>query len=152
MWTEDAISLLTTQVGPSWRHLLFPSIKEWIRQTGLLQNGRKSSSLPFPEHLVLDSYNLVCCAYQLNDYILINFKCHAPEPLLVLKKCGLTNREIQVLAYLPLGYTNQQIASALNISEVTVKKHMEHIGRKLDARGRTMIMRKAEQLRLSLKE
>ncbi len=152
MWTEDALDMMNSQVGPSWRHLLFPSIREWIIQIGLLKRRGKSHSQILPEHLVLDSYNLVCSAYALNDYILINFKRLETEPFLTLKKFGLTTQEIRVLTSLRLGYSNRQIASKLGISEVTVKKHMEHIGRKLKVRGRTMILRQAELLKRSLSE
>jgi hypothetical protein len=46
-----------------------------------------------------------------------------------------------------LGYTNQQIPDAISICEVMVKKHMGHIGYKLDAVVITMILRRAEQLK-----
>jgi DNA-binding NarL/FixJ family response regulator len=152
MWTEDALSMLNSQVGPSWRNLLFPSIREWLRQTNLLENLRKNKSRIYPEHLIIDSYNLSCCAYPLEGYILVNFKHHSSELSPLLKKYGLTTRESQVLTNLPLGYSNQQIASVLGISEVTVKKHMEKISKKLGVSGRTNILRQAEELRLSLKE
>jgi DNA-binding NarL/FixJ family response regulator len=151
MWTDDALKMIESHAGPSWRDLLLPKIQEWVRQAGLLKNGRKKADRPCPEHLVLDSFNLDCCAYLLESYILVNFKKHETDPFLILKKCGLTKREIQVLAYLPLGYSNRQIASALGISEVTVKKHMERIGQRLDVSGRTAIMRQAEVLKRSLK-
>jgi DNA-binding NarL/FixJ family response regulator len=151
MWTRDALKMLKSNLGSSWRDIILPTLREWIRQTGLQQNGRKSASGPCPEHLVLDSFNLECCAYPLEGHILINFKRHESDPFLILKKSGLTKREIEVISYLPLGYTNRQIATVLGISEVTVKKHIERIGPKLNAVGRTSIMCKAEVLRRSLK-
>ena len=67
-----------------------------------------------------------------------------------LSEIGLSPREIDVLEYLPLGLTNTQIALALGIQEVTVKKHLQSVGRKLDAQGKTEILyqalRRKEQL------
>jgi DNA-binding NarL/FixJ family response regulator len=48
-----------------------------------------------------------------------------------------TPREQQVLAELELGLPNKLIAAKLNLSENTVKMHIQHIMRKCDARNRT---------------
>jgi DNA-binding NarL/FixJ family response regulator len=49
----------------------------------------------------------------------------------------LTPREKQVLAALELGLPNKLIAAKLNLSENTVKMHIQHIMRKCSARNRT---------------
>jgi DNA-binding NarL/FixJ family response regulator len=49
----------------------------------------------------------------------------------------LTRREKQVFAELELGLPNKMIASKLNLSENTVKMHIQHIMRKCYARNRT---------------
>lgn len=49
----------------------------------------------------------------------------------------LTHREIEVLRQIASGRTNRQAASALNISEQTVKNHISHIFAKLDVTDRT---------------
>jgi DNA-binding NarL/FixJ family response regulator len=49
----------------------------------------------------------------------------------------LTPREQHVLAELELGLPNKLIASKLNLSENTVKMHIQHIMRKCAARNRT---------------
>jgi DNA-binding CsgD family transcriptional regulator len=64
-----------------------------------------------------------------------------------LARYGLSKQQIAVLSYLPLGYTNRQIADAIGIKEVTVKKHLHHIGAKLHALGRTEILFQAITLR-----
>lgn len=43
----------------------------------------------------------------------------------------LTGREIQILALLADGLTNQQIAARLGRSPMTVKSHLAHVGVKL---------------------
>lgn len=49
---------------------------------------------------------------------------------------ALTKREVDVLHLMSGGHTNGQIASRLVISEGTVKSHVKHILRKLDAANR----------------
>jgi DNA-binding CsgD family transcriptional regulator len=48
----------------------------------------------------------------------------------------LTRREIEVLMHMADGETNRCIAARLFVSEVTVKAHVKHILRKLDAGNR----------------
>ena len=48
----------------------------------------------------------------------------------------LTSRETQILMYVADGNTNRQIASALEISEQTIKNHVSAILRKLNANDR----------------
>ena len=48
----------------------------------------------------------------------------------------LTSRESQILSYVANGNTNKQIASALQISEQTIKNHVSAILRKLNANDR----------------
>ena len=50
--------------------------------------------------------------------------------------CGLTEREIEVLALLAGGRTNKQIAAALFLSPRTVQHHVAHIYDKIDRRTR----------------
>jgi DNA-binding NarL/FixJ family response regulator len=52
----------------------------------------------------------------------------------------LTPREQQVLAALALGLPNKLIAARLNLSENTVKMHIQHIMRKCSARNRTEVV------------
>lgn len=66
----------------------------------------------------------------------------------ILSRIGLTKREIETLSYLPLGYTNQQIATAMAISVSGVKKHLRNLGKKLNTAGRLETLFRA----LSLKE
>jgi DNA-binding NarL/FixJ family response regulator len=56
----------------------------------------------------------------------------------------LTPRELQVLNLLCGGLPNKQIASALSISESTIKVHLQHISEKLRIKGRLALIRYAE--------
>jgi DNA-binding NarL/FixJ family response regulator len=67
----------------------------------------------------------------------------SPEKALV----DLTPRERHVLAALKLGLPNKLIAVKLNLSENTVKMHIQHIMRKCSARNRTeAVLRWSERL------
>lgn len=52
----------------------------------------------------------------------------------------LTNREQSVVEHLAKGWTNKEIANALEITEQTVKEHIKHIMRKTNASTRTGIL------------
>ncbi|MFQ5973979.1 MAG: LuxR C-terminal-related transcriptional regulator [Alphaproteobacteria bacterium] len=51
--------------------------------------------------------------------------------------CGLSRREVDILARLVRGDTNKQIAQRFRISEATVKVHMRRLLPKIGARNRT---------------
>lgn len=65
------------------------------------------------------------------------------ELVLELRRIGLTDREGQILYYLFLGHTNKQIALHMQLSEGTVRKHVEHLLSKLGATSRTGACREA---------
>lgn len=50
---------------------------------------------------------------------------------------GLSPREIEVLHLVALGLTNKEVGRTLNISQFTVRNHLNHITQKLDASDRT---------------
>ncbi len=58
------------------------------------------------------------------------------EYVTVMKKYGLTKRELELGFLVVSGYTNQRIAQELFISETTVKKHITHIYEKTNVQGR----------------
>lgn len=71
----------------------------------------------------------------------VNGHTYAPESIDVLDTAsGFTHREEDVLAQLLLGHSNKVIAANVNISENTVKMHIQHIMRKLRVQNRTEIV------------
>jgi DNA-binding NarL/FixJ family response regulator len=60
----------------------------------------------------------------------------------------LTPREIEVLGLLASGRTNRRIAEELHLSLSTVKRHLEHIIKKLKVSDRTQAAVKALELGL----
>lgn len=70
----------------------------------------------------------------------------APDFTQVLQeRFGLTEREIEVLEKVMAGGGNREIAQALFIAEVTVKKHLQNISVKVGARTRTGIAHAVRQ-------
>ena len=55
---------------------------------------------------------------------------------------GLTKREIEILVNIFNGLKNAEIAEKLFISEITVKKHLQHIFEKIGVSSRTALIRK----------
>lgn len=55
----------------------------------------------------------------------------------VYDNVNLTERESQVVRHLALGLSNKEIASSLGISVETVKEHVQHLLRKINATDRT---------------
>ena len=49
---------------------------------------------------------------------------------------ALSRRELEVLAYIKLGFTNRQIAGRLGVSTNTVNKHVQQVLRKLEVSNR----------------
>lgn len=60
----------------------------------------------------------------------------------------LSDRELEILGLFAAGLSNQEIAEKLIISLGTVKAHSSHIYRKLDVRGRTQAIIRANELKL----
>ena len=60
----------------------------------------------------------------------------------------LTERELEVLALVADGASNQEIARKLVVSLATVKTHINHIFGKLDAESRVQVVARARKLGL----
>jgi FixJ family two-component response regulator len=59
---------------------------------------------------------------------------------------SLTPREREVMVFVVAGLMNKQIASRLNLSEITVKIHRGQVMKKLSARSVADLVRKSESL------
>ena len=60
----------------------------------------------------------------------------------------LTDRELEILAYLPTRFTNVELARRCFVSVNTIKTHMAHIYRKLDATNRDTAISRAREFGL----
>lgn len=63
-------------------------------------------------------------------------------------RASLSERETQVLTLVAEGNSNRAIATALFVSEATVKTHLIHVFEKLDVKDRTRAVTKAMELKL----
>jgi len=61
---------------------------------------------------------------------------------------GLSKRELEVLALMAAGMSNQQIAEQLFVSLNTIKTHLSNVFLKLDVQRRTQAVEKARRLSL----
>ena len=61
---------------------------------------------------------------------------------------ALTERETEILRLMSAGYSNKEIARALDVAEGTVKNHVSNILSKLGVRDRTRAVLKAFELKL----
>ena len=77
--------------------------------------------------------------------VLMLYPHNQPEDFSILYQDGFTQREVETLSFLPLGYTNKQIAIAMDIEEVTVKKHLKSCAQRLGTIGKTDTLYQALQ-------
>jgi len=71
----------------------------------------------------------------------------APNTTLI-SELELSKRELEVLALLAKGHSNQEIASQLFVSLSTVKAHNQNLFEKLDVKRRTQAVEKARRLNI----
>ena len=169
--TENALALLdrlqdfateTGRTGDRWRHQLLTIIvlngrgdtTAALTQLQLLLTQTASEGLIqlyVDEGPTVAQLLVQCPVTPYRDRILATFKARTttqsslPEQPLIEP---LSNRELEVLAYLADGATNQQIADALIISPATVKKHVSNIIGKLGVRNRSAAVARARKLGL----
>jgi len=74
------------------------------------------------------------------------------DVLLASGRVGLTVIQAELLAYLALGLTNQEIADATNVGEATVRYRLTRLYRALGVRGRKAAIRRAEELGIATAE
>ncbi|MEC8830838.1 MAG: LuxR C-terminal-related transcriptional regulator, partial [Bacteroidota bacterium] len=65
-----------------------------------------------------------------------------------IEQLGISKREYQVLVHISKGLSNKEIASALFVSESTIKTHVSNLLIKLDAKRRTQAVQKAKSLHI----
>jgi len=125
------------------RHAIPAPIRKWIKTVIAPEGYLQPNTGPWEMALSLPDMELVCKAYaivtEMNQLALLVrlFPHHRSMEFDPLAAEGLTPKEIEAISYLPLGYSNKQIAIAMGIKEVTAKKHLKNAALKLEAKGRT---------------
>jgi two-component system, NarL family, response regulator LiaR len=77
----------------------------------------------------------------------IGAKVPGPDPQ-AIERSGLSTRELEVLALMAAGMSNEEIAGKLFVSLNTVKTHNSNIFSKLGVKRRTQAIERAKTLRL----
>jgi two-component system nitrate/nitrite response regulator NarL len=72
---------------------------------------------------------------QLAD-MLVEKTPHDLNPGLAERRRALTAKELQVMQYVKLGYSNKQIARLLGIADITVRLHINNAFRKMNVKNR----------------
>lgn len=140
---QRSLELLRSIYRDAGLSTLPAEISDWLR---LLANLRPSPTVPrcFVRILPHRRLDLKFKCFSLPDGRLRGLlqltDKRTVDDFAPLTACGLSPREIELLNHLPAGYTNAQIASALGIKEITVKKRLSLIGDKLGAAGKTEIL------------
>lgn len=122
---------------------LIQTIQQWIQQ-----QDAPSLSLSWQNaHLALSKLGGTADGTQL---VLLK-QLEAPQNLQtrlasMMKICGLTQREAEVIHWVTLGKTNRDIGEILELSPRTVNKHLEHIFQKLQVETRTAAVSKVTSL------
>lgn len=60
---------------------------------------------------------------------------------IIFKEYNLTQREFEIIILICKGYSNNEISENLFISEDTVKKHIQHIFKKMDINSRSKLVK-----------
>jgi transcriptional regulator EpsA len=64
------------------------------------------------------------------------------EPANALIKIGLTERQLEILHWVKMGKTNNEIAQIVTISELTVKNHLQKVFQRLNVHNRAQAVAK----------
>ena len=144
-----------TQAGAAWRALGRPfpqAYARWREAEARLDSGVDAAAIDalrdaHTAALGLGAARLVQECERLAGWHRIDLVAEPveAEPN-ALDKYGLTPREVEVLAGLSAGRTNQEIADELFISVKTASVHVSNILRKLDVGGRQEAARVAHRL------
>jgi DNA-binding CsgD family transcriptional regulator len=124
------------------------SLRRWVEHQRSLASGH--GGFPPPrEPLVLERAQKRLVVRLVEDHqedLLLLQERRSPFSAASLGALGLTPREAEIVRWISRGKTNKEIATILYISSLTVKKHLEHIYRKLGVEGRTEAVSRALEL------
>jgi DNA-binding CsgD family transcriptional regulator len=144
------VQLMTTQAA-TWLHFYFPDNRNLSQLPELLQSWVRHQIDRLKSVNDIISPQLPLRFQQENRQLTMRLKIDIPgkryllflaeESILsildALELLGLTQREAEILAGIIRGRSNQDIATDLQMSINTVRKHLEHIYDKLSVQSRT---------------
>jgi DNA-binding CsgD family transcriptional regulator len=144
------VQLMTAQAA-TWLQFYFPDNRNFYQLPELLQSWVNHQIDRLKSVNNLSSPQLPLRLQQENRQLTIRLSIDTPgkkymlffaeeailSVLAALELLGLTQREAAILAEIIRGRSNQEIATDLQISINTVRKHLEHIYQKLGVQSRT---------------
>jgi DNA-binding CsgD family transcriptional regulator len=140
--TQRGKTLLNQYFHPDACNNLPNPLHHWFKhQIALLTSNNKITSLDFP--LQVEQAGKQLLVHFISDRISPHYLLLLQEQELQsfsiasLELLGLTPREAEVLFWVAQDKSNAAIAKVLGCSQGTVRKHLEHIHRKLNVQTRT---------------
>ena len=100
------------------------------------QDSRSQGCLPLRIQQAGKELTIRLVIEQLGERYLLLLEEQTLSLVNALARLGLTQRETEVLALVMQGKDNKSIATQVNISTSTVRKHLEHIYSKLGVQSR----------------
>jgi DNA-binding CsgD family transcriptional regulator len=148
LWTEQARRWVTKYFGKiRSARFLPPPLQRWVTQQ--LSLRVQHTNVPPPRlPLIVEQEDTqlivrLVAAPEGDQQMLLLEEQRTTLSITSLAPLGLTQRETDVLFWVMQGKTNQEIASILTLSPLTVRTHLEHIYRKLEVETRTAATRQA---------
>jgi LuxR family transcriptional regulator, maltose regulon positive regulatory protein len=162
--TVDLIEILTLQALACWakkdkeqavstltQALAMAEPEGYVRtfvDEGPVMGDLLSATLEAGQRGQLDPASRVAARYLAKLLAALAQEDTAPAAGQQLHEPLLSERELEVLALIAAGESNQGIASKLFVSVPTVKTHINNLYRKLDARSRTQAVARAREINL----
>jgi NarL family two-component system response regulator LiaR len=142
----EAIPVIQSQ-NPDARILILTSYAEDEQVIEAINSGAlgylmKDAS---PDELVSTIHNVYLNRLSLPQYIARKILSRSNETDTKPSIDGPTERELDVLHYVAMGYSNKQIAAQLHVSHTTVRTHVSSLLRKLNLDNRTQLALYASQ-------
>jgi LuxR family maltose regulon positive regulatory protein len=161
--TDDLIEILTLQALAHWamnekeravstltQALAMGEPEGYVRtfvDEGPVMGDLLSATLEASQRDQLDPTSRIPARYLAK--LLAALAQEAAAPGADVRLAGLpSERELEVLALIAAGKSNQEIARSLFVSVPTVKSHINNLYRKLDARSRTQAVARAREMNL----
>ncbi len=157
---NNDINLILTDVDilrPDWESKIRELFSNfYVPKIGLMSEKQNMLDYQKAQHIGLCCYlpkNVESDELQQAFNTVLNGKNYYPHIIKTAQLINdndkkLTNRQFEVLKYLAQGLSNKQIAYHMNVSEATVKLHINALLRAIDATNRTQAVVKSQKLGL----
>jgi len=144
--SREATRLLEEYFPPGRRNRLPETLAEWAQEQISVRKSVQTSPLPLICDRPVGQLIARLIYIESGGYFLLLEERSLARQAETLSALGLTHRESQVLALLSHGKTDPEIARELGPTLRTIKKHVEHIFRKLSVETRIAAAIRARDL------